>query len=151
MTHASTVRRPLRQLLAMFLTAALTLSLSALVTLTSANQASALCVASGFSGTWRSSDDRLSRIDVWYGEDCTQYAKAWSTCEHNASRDCPWGTKTLRSGDSKNFRFFYYNWNDANEVLHLRLQDRTHMSVWDSTDYHNGKKVSFTVSMVKSR
>lgn len=152
MTHASSVRRPLRQMTALFLTTALTLSLSALMTLTSAKQASALCVASGFAGTWRSSDDRLSRIDIWHGEDCGLYARAWSTCEHDATRDCKWaGTKELKATESKNFRFFYYNWSNADEVLQLRLKDKTHMSVWDHTDYHSGKKVSFTVPMVKSR
>ncbi|MET9676064.1 hypothetical protein ABZY68_23670 [Streptomyces sp. NPDC006482] len=138
-------------MMALLLTAALTLSLSVLLSLSSAKQASALCVASGFSGTWRSSDDRLSRIDVWHGEDCRLYARAWSTCEHDATRDCRWGNKELQATESRNFRFFSYNWSNANEVLQLRLKDKTHMSVWDHTDYNSGKKVSFTVLMVKSR
>jgi hypothetical protein len=142
----------LRQIIAVFVTAALTLSLSVTLTVTSAKQASASCVASasGFGGTWRSSDDRLSRIDVWPGEDCQLYARAWSTCEDNARRDCSWGNKELKAG-SQNFRFFYYNWSNANEVLHLRLKDKTHMSVWDHVDYKSGKKTSFTVVMVKDR
>ena len=138
----------MRRIIAVFVMAALTLSLSVTLTVTSAKQASASCLASVFGGTWRSSDDRLSRIDVWQGEDCQLYARAWSTCEDNARFDCSWGKRKLEFG-SQNFRFFYYNWSNANEVLHLRLKDRTHMSVWDHVDYNSGKKTSFTVVMVK--
>ncbi|WP_137993341.1 hypothetical protein [Streptomyces vilmorinianum] len=122
-----------------------------MMTLTSAKDASASCAASPFAGRWRSSDDRLSRIDVWHGQDCRLYAKAWSTCKHDATRDCSWGTKQLEDTPSRNFRFFFYNWNNASEVLQLTLKDRDRLSVWDHIDYTSGKKVSFTVSMVKDR
>ncbi|MEU1518401.1 hypothetical protein ABZ490_40725 [Streptomyces sp. NPDC005811] len=109
-------RIPLRQIMAVLLTAALTLSLSMVLTVTSTKEAAASCSANRFNGTWRSSDARLKRIDVWQGEDCHLYA----------------------------------NWSNADEVLQLRMQDWYHISVWDSTDYHSGKKVSFTVAMYKS-
>lgn len=60
-------------------------------------------------GTWRSSDDRLSGIDEWPSEeDCRLYARAWSTCEDNATRDCLWGTgsKEVQAISDRNFRFF---------------------------------------------
>ncbi|WP_406065908.1 hypothetical protein OG462_40690 [Streptomyces sp. NBC_01077] len=151
MTHASPARSTLRQILALLVTAALTLSLSVILSFTSEKRASASCVASGFGGTWRSSDDRLSRIDVWPGEDCNLYARAWSTCKADATRDCSWGNKKLQATPERNFRFFYYNWSNANEVLHLRLKDKTHMSVWDRTDYTSGRNVTITLLMVKDR
>ncbi|MFH9086729.1 hypothetical protein [Streptomyces sp. NPDC017673] len=132
---------------------ALTLFFAVALTLTSAKHASALCVASGFSGTWRSSDDRLSRIDVWPGEDCRLYAKAWSTCPNNATRDCSWDSrsKVLEATPTRNFRFVSYSWSNASEVLQLRLKDSAHLSVWDHIDFTSGRKDSFTVAMVKSR
>ncbi|MFJ9812653.1 hypothetical protein ACIRTB_30990 [Streptomyces sp. NPDC101158] len=151
MTHAASVGRSLRQIVALVVTAVLTLSLSAVITVTSANQAAASCSASPFGGTWRSSDDRLSRIDIWQGDDCHLYARAWSTCKYNASRDCSWGNRRMGDSPSRNFQFVNYSWNNASEVLQLRLQDRSHISVWDHTDYNNGKKVSITVWMYKSR
>jgi hypothetical protein len=138
----------MRRIIAVFVAAALTLSLSVTLTVTSAKHASASCVASVFGGTWRSSDDRLSRIDVWHGQDCQLYAKAWSTCEDNTRLDCSWGKKKLQYG-SQTFRFIDYNWSNADEVLHLKLKDKTHMSVWDHVEYNSGKKTSFTVVMVK--
>ncbi|MFG3349563.1 hypothetical protein ACGF1Z_31455 [Streptomyces sp. NPDC048018] len=150
MSHTSTAGRPLRQIMALLMTAALTLSLSAVLTVTSATKAAASCVANRFDGTWRSSDDRLSRIDVWQGEDCHLYARAWSTCEQDSSRDCSWGKRKMGESPDPNFQFFYYNWSNADEVLQLRMKDRTHISVWDHTDYHNGKKTSITVPMHKS-
>ncbi|MFG2640899.1 hypothetical protein ACGFYP_08015 [Streptomyces sp. NPDC048370] len=149
MTHASSLRRPLRQLMALLMTAALTLSLSVVVTLTSATQASASCVASGFGGTWRSSDDRLSRIDVWPGEDCQLYARAWSTCEHDSTRDCSWGNKKLEATPERNFRICNYTWSNASEVLQLTLKSKTRISVYDLTDYNSGKRVGFRISMYK--
>ncbi|WP_245608005.1 hypothetical protein [Streptomyces hokutonensis] len=151
MTQVSSARIPLRQITAVLLTAALTLSLSVVLTVTSTKEAAALCSASRFNGTWRSSDARLKRIDLWQGEDCHLYARAWSVCENDASYICSWGKR--RTGDSPepNFQFVGYNWSNADEVLQLRMQDTSHISVWDSTDYHNGKKVSFTVTMYKSR
>ncbi|MEV5974306.1 hypothetical protein [Streptomyces sp. NPDC051921] len=55
-------------------------------------------------------------------------------------------------GDSPdpNFQFVTYNWSNASEVLQLRMQDRTHISVWDHTDFNDGDKESFTVRMTKS-
>jgi hypothetical protein len=138
----------MRRIIAVFVMAALTLFLSVTLTVTSAKQASASCVASVFGGTWRSSDDRLSRIDVWHGQDCQLYARAWSTCEDNAMLDCPWAKRKLEFG-SQTFRFVGYKWSNASEVLHLKLKDKTHMSVWDGITYNSGKKTSFTVVMVK--
>nr|WSX50758.1 hypothetical protein OG409_18515 [Streptomyces sp. NBC_00974] len=151
MTHVLRARSQLRRITALFVTAALASSLSVVVTLTSAKDASALCVASPFSGRWRSSDNRLSRIDLWQGEDCQLYAKAWSTCEGDATHDCSWGSrsKLVTSTPDRNFRFFSYSWNNASEVLQMRLQGKTHMSVWDHTEYNSGKQVSFTAPMVK--
>ncbi|MGW6393876.1 hypothetical protein ACWFR1_26025 [Streptomyces sp. NPDC055103] len=151
MTQVTSARMSLRQIMAVLLTAALTLSLSVVLTVTSAKEAVASCSASPFNGKWRSSDARLKRIDMWQGEDCHLYVKAWSVCENDSSRICSWGSK--RTGDSPepNFQFVGYNWSNADEVLHLRLKDSSHLSVWDSTDYHNGKKVSFTVTMYRSR
>ncbi|MFD5798315.1 hypothetical protein ACFWIO_33260 [Streptomyces diastatochromogenes] len=151
MTHVVSACRRLRRIMVLFVAAALTLSLSVTLTLTSAKHASASCAAGGFEGTWRSSDDRLSRIDVWPGEDCRLYAKAWSTCENNSTRDCSWGSrpKELQATPDRNFRFFSYNWNNADEVLQLTLRDSAHLSVWDHTEYTSGRNVSFTVWMVK--
>lgn len=138
----------MRRIIAVFVMAALTLSLSVTLTVTSAKQASASCAASRFEGTWRSSDDRLSRIDVSPGQDCQLYAKAWSTCEDNARLDCSWGKRKLQAG-SPTFKFVEYNWSNASELLHLKLQDKTHMSVRDLIEYNSDKKTSFTVAMVK--
>ncbi|MFF5705529.1 hypothetical protein ACFY7H_24015 [Streptomyces sp. NPDC012794] len=153
MTHVSSAGSPLRRIIALFVTAALTLSLSVTVTFVSAEQASALCVANNFSGRWRSSDGRLSRIDVWHGENCQLYAKAWSRCKGDPSRDCSWDRrgKVLQATPDRNFRFFSYEWNDATEVVQLRLKDRSHLAAWDHTDYNSGKKESFWVQMVKDR
>ncbi|MFE9558358.1 hypothetical protein ACFYMW_31575 [Streptomyces sp. NPDC006692] len=151
MTQVSSARIPLRQIMAVLLAAALTLSLSVVLTVTSTEEAAALCSASRFNGMWSSSDARLERIDVWQGEDCHLYARAWSVCENDSSHICSWGNR--RTGDSPdpNFQFVGYNWSNADEVLQLRMKDTSHISVWDSTDYHNGSKVSFTVPMYKSR
>jgi hypothetical protein len=57
-------------------------------------------------------------------------------------------------GDSPepNFRFFFYNWSNADEVLHLRMgADRSRISVWDRTDFHDGSKQTVSVTMHKSR
>ncbi|AKN73609.1 hypothetical protein QR97_31055 [Streptomyces sp. PBH53] len=150
MTQVSSARIPLRQFMAVLLTAALTLSLSVILTVTSTKEAAASCSANRFNGTWRSSDARLKRIDVWQGGDCHLYARAWSVCEHDSSRICSWGNRRMGDSPEPNFQFVGYNWNNASEVLHLRMQNRSRISVWDSTDYHNGKKVSFTVTMWKS-
>ncbi|MFE1196742.1 hypothetical protein ACFW6E_28910 [Streptomyces olivaceoviridis] len=153
MTQVFPARSPLRRTTALFSATALTLLFTVVLTLTSARHASALCVASGFSGTWRSSDDRLSRIDVWSGEDCRLYARAWSTCPNDTTRDCSWSSrsKVLQATPDRNFRFFSYNWSNASEVLQLTLKDSAHMSVWDHVDYTSGRKDSFTVAMVKDR
>ncbi|MFF7357469.1 MULTISPECIES: hypothetical protein [Streptomyces] len=153
MTHVSSARSPLRRIIALFAVGALTLSLSVTLTLASARHASALCIASRFAGTWRSSDDRLSRIDVWSGEDCGLYARAWSTCRSDATRDCSWSSRSKKLQDTpdRNFRFFYYNWNNANEVLQLTLKSANNLSVFDHIDWTSGKKESFTVSMTKDR
>ena len=148
MVHVSSARGPLRGVTALLAGAAFILSLAAVLTVTSAKHASASCVASGFAGTWRSSDDRLSRIDVWHGEDCGLRIKAYSTCEHDSTKDCSWGTRRLE-GPGGNFRFANYQWNNGSEVLQLRLQDSTHMSVWDHTDYTSEPDVTFTVVMNK--
>ncbi|MFD9307659.1 hypothetical protein ACFWCB_34110 [Streptomyces sp. NPDC060048] len=150
MTQVSSARIPLRQIMAVLLTAVLTLSLSVVLTVTSTKEAAASCSANRFNGTWRSSDARLKRIDVWQGEDCHLYARAWSVCKNDSSRICSWGNRRMGDSPEPNFQFVGYNWNNADEVLHLRMQDRSHISVWDSTDYHSGKKVSFTVTMYKS-
>ncbi|MGW6688572.1 hypothetical protein [Streptomyces sp. NPDC054961] len=151
MPPVSCARSPLPRVTALLVTAALALPLSVAFTLTSAADASASCVASPFAGRWRSSDDRLSRIDMWQGEDCQLYAKAWSTCKADTTRDCSWGSRPseVQSSPNRNFRFFSYSWNNASEVLQLRLQDKSHMSVWDHTEYTSGKDVSITVPMVK--
>lgn len=151
MTRVSSARIPLRQIMAVLLAAALTLSLSVVLTVTSTNEAAALCSASRFNGTWRSSDARLKRIDVWQGEDCHLYARAWSVCESDSSYICSWGNRRMGDSPEPNFQFVGYNWSNADEVLQLRMRDMSHISVWDSTDYHIGKKVSFTVTMYKSR
>ncbi|MEU2419679.1 hypothetical protein ABZ619_01240 [Streptomyces sp. NPDC007851] len=136
--------------MALFVAVSLTLSLTVVLTLASAKRASALCGTTGFEGTWSSSDGRLSEIDVWPGAGCNLYARAWSTCENDPTSDCSWGTKKLSATPDPKFRFFYYNWSDADEVLQLTLKnDRTHLSVWDHTDYHSGQKSSIAVSMVK--
>ncbi|GGV06404.1 hypothetical protein GCM10010260_49960 [Streptomyces filipinensis] len=153
MTHVSSVRSPLRRIIALFAVGALALSLSVTLTLTSAKHASALCLASKFAGTWRSSDDRLSRIDVWSGEDCGLYARAWSTCRNDSTRDCSWDSRSKKLQDTpdRNFRFFSYNWSNADEVLQLTLKSASNLSAFDHIDYTSGKKVSFTVSMTKDR
>ncbi|WP_208903851.1 hypothetical protein [Streptomyces incarnatus] len=154
MTQVSSARIPLRQIMALLLTAALTLSLSVVLTVTSTKEAAALCSASRFNGTWRSSDARLKRIDVWQGGEefgCHLYAKAWSVCENDSSYICSWGSRRMGDSPEPNFQFVGYNWSNADEVLQLRMQDGSHISVWDSTDYHDGKNVSFTVAMYKSR
>ncbi|MFJ3926464.1 hypothetical protein [Streptomyces sp. NPDC090022] len=153
MPHVTPARGALRRrTTALFAATTLTLSLSATVTLASAGPASALCVANSFTGKWTSSDDRLSRIDVWHGNDCRLYLKAWSTCKNNARRDCPWnyGSTELKGTPERNFRFADFQWNNASEVLQLRLQTKTRMSVWDRTLYNSGKDVRFTVQMTKS-
>ncbi|MER7516580.1 hypothetical protein [Streptomyces sp. NPDC126499] len=150
MSHASAVGRPLRQIMALLVTVALTLGLSAVMTVTSSKDAAALCSADRFNGKWRSSDPRLKRIDIWQGEDCRLYARAWSVCEHDKSRICSWGTRRMGDSPEPNFRFFYYNWSNANEVLHLRMKDRSHISVWDRTDFHDGTKQTISVTMYKS-
>ncbi|MFE5791139.1 hypothetical protein ACFQ8C_01050 [Streptomyces sp. NPDC056503] len=151
MTQVFSARNPLRQIMAVFLTVALTFSLSVVLTVTSAKEAAASCSASQFNGKWLSSHWRLKRIDVWQGGDCHLYAKAWFACENDSAHICSWGGR--RTGDSpdRNFQFVTYNWSDSNEVLQLRMQDRSHISVWDGITYHNGKKVSFTIPMYKSR
>ncbi|MGW7098746.1 hypothetical protein [Streptomyces sp. NPDC054838] len=151
MTHVSSPGSPLRRIMALFVTAALTLSLSATVTLVSAKHASALCVTNAFSGRWRSSDGRLSRIDVWPGENCQLYAKAWSRCQDNASLDCSWDRRgmELQGTPDRNFRFVSYKWNNANEVVQLHLKDSSHLAAWDHTDYNSGRTDSFWVQMVK--
>ncbi|WP_448315359.1 hypothetical protein [Streptomyces sp. CO7] len=152
MTQAAPHRSRPRRLLTLLVTTALLLPVSVTVTLTAAGPASASCAASPFAGRWRSPDPRLSRIDIWHGEDCQLYAKAWSRCEHDASRNCSWGSrgKALQGGGGPSFRFFYYNWSDADEVLQLRLRDGSHISVWDHVDYHSGADDSYTVPMTKS-
>jgi hypothetical protein len=139
--------------MSLFTAAAMLLPVSVVVTLTSASPASASCSASPFTGKWLSSSSRLRRIDVWFGgDDCQLYAKAWSKCKNDPTRVCSWSSrsKALQGGGGPNFRFFYYNWSDSNEVLHLRLQDSTHMSVWDHIDYDSGEKWSTTVPMTKA-
>ncbi|WP_125644995.1 hypothetical protein [Streptomyces sp. WAC06614] len=126
----------------------MTLPLAAAVTVLPAGQASASCVANPFAGTWRSSDDRLSRIDLWQGDDCGLRARPYSTCERDRTRDCAWDVKRVE-GPGGNFRFVNYRWNNATEVLQMRLQNRTHMSVWDHTEYTSGRDVTFTVVMNK--
>ncbi|MFB7866162.1 MULTISPECIES: hypothetical protein [unclassified Streptomyces] len=150
MSYASSVGRPLRQIMALLVTAALTLSLSAVITVTSAKEAAASCSADRFNGKWRSSDSRLKRIDIWQGEDCHLYAKAWSVCKHDKSRICSWGARRMGDSPDRNFQFFYYNWSNANEVLHLRMLDSSHISVWDRTDFHDGTKQTISVTMYKS-
>lgn len=152
MTQVSSARIPLRQIMAALVTAALTLSLSVVLTVTSAKEAAASCSANRFNGTWRSSDARLKRIDVWQGNDCHLYARAWDVCANDSSHICSWGNRRMGDSPDRNFQFVDYKWTDAEEVLQLWMQDwdRSHISVWDSTDYHSGKKVSFTVSMYKS-
>ncbi|MGW1768868.1 hypothetical protein ACWCQL_33100 [Streptomyces sp. NPDC002073] len=153
MAPVTSARGRLARITALFVTAVLMLPLSVALTIVSATHASASCVANAYSGRWRSSDDRLSRIDVWSGEDCGLYVKVWSTCESDASRDCSWGSrpKVLEGTPNPNFRFVSYTWNNASEVLHLKLQNSTRMSVWDHTEYHSGREVSFTVWMDKDR
>ncbi|MGW5420511.1 hypothetical protein [Streptomyces sp. NPDC003943] len=150
MSHASAVGRPLRQIMALLVTAALTLSLSAVITVTSAKDAAALCSANRFNGKWRSSDPRLKRIDVWQGEDCHLYARAWSVCEHDKSLICSWGNRRMGDSPDPNFQFFYYNWSNANEVLQLRMKDTSHISVWDRTDFNDGTNQTISVTMYKS-
>ncbi|MEU6931928.1 hypothetical protein [Streptomyces sp. NPDC046385] len=150
MTQVSSARIPLRQLMAVLLTAALTLSLSVVLSVTSAKEAVASCSANRFDGTWRSSDARLKRIDIWQGEDCHLYARAWSVCENDASRICSWGNRRMGDSPDPNFQFVGYNWSDADEVLQLRMQDTSQISVWDNTDYHSGQNVNFTVPMHRS-
>ncbi|WP_407841850.1 hypothetical protein ACE1OC_00590 [Streptomyces sp. DSM 116496] len=41
----------------------------------------------------RSSDTRLKRINVWQGENCHLYARAWSVCKNDSSRICSWGNR----------------------------------------------------------
>ncbi|CAM5414082.1 hypothetical protein ACFZBM_38715 [Streptomyces lavendulae] len=153
MTHVSSPGSSLHRIMALFVTAAMTLSLSVTVTFISAKSASALCIANDFSGRWRSSDSRLSRIDVWPGEDCQLYAKAWSRCEGDASRDCSWSRRAneLQSTPDRNFRFFTQGWNNATEVVQLHLKSKSRLAAWDSTDYNSGKRDSFWVQMVKDR
>ncbi|MGW7819967.1 hypothetical protein ACWGLF_17885 [Streptomyces puniciscabiei] len=154
MTPASATRSPLRRIMALFVAVTSTLSLSVMLTVTSATHASALCAATGFEGTWISTDDRLSRIDVWLGggEGCHLFAKAWHTCPNDPTSDCPLSknNKELHETPQRNFKFFYYNFSDRNQVLQLRLQtNRTDMSVWDHVDFHDGRQDSFTVLMTK--
>ncbi|WP_157876978.1 hypothetical protein [Streptomyces graminilatus] len=150
MTQVSSARIPLRQLMAMLLTVALTFSLSVVLTVTSAKEAAASCSANRFDGKWRSSDARLKRIDVWQGDDCHLYAKAWSVCKNDPSFICSWGSRRMGDSPDPNFQFVGYNWSNADEVLHLRMQDWYHISVWDHTEYNNGEQVSFTVPMYRS-
>lgn len=151
MTHAYSARSPLRRIMSLFMTAALMLSLSVTLSLTTAGNASAICAASGFEGRWRSSSDRLSRIDVWAGQDCSLHAQAWSTCKYDSTRDCAWGTRRLESTPVRNFRFITYTWSNADEVLQLTLQDWSNLKVYRHKHYHSGEKYAFTVWMVKDR
>ncbi|MEU3408093.1 hypothetical protein ABZ766_29665 [Streptomyces sp. NPDC006670] len=151
MTHVSSAGGPLRLIVTLFVTAALTLSFAVTLTLASSHHASASCAANSYTGQWRSTDGRLKRIDVRPGgDDCQLYATAWSTCQNDASRICSWGARQLQGSPDPNFRFFSYQWNNASEVIQLHLQDGSHLRAWDSTDYNSGSRDSFWVSMTKS-
>ncbi|MFI1533254.1 hypothetical protein [Streptomyces anandii] len=138
--------------MALFVAVAFTVALSGTLTLTSATGASALCSSTGCEGNWRSKpvDSRLTSIDVWPGGGCHLYAEAWRRCEKDPTMECSLGSRELQATPAKNFRFFYYNWSDRNQVLQVTLRtDKAHLSIWDHTDFNDGRQVSFTVLMVK--
>ncbi|QIY93185.2 hypothetical protein HEP87_01950 [Streptomyces sp. S1D4-11] len=136
----------------MLITAALTLSLSVTFMLASAKQAAACLTTSKLPGTWHSSDDRLSRIDVSVSESCGLYFRAYSTCDYDATKDCPWdGGRTKKLSPSRyvaGAQYAKYTWNNASEQLRL-TRESTYLSVQDYIEWKSGKIENFTVRMFK--
>ncbi len=150
MTHVSFARSPLPRVMALLITAALTLSLSVAFTLVSANQAAACLTTSQLPGKWYSSNDRLSRVDVNVSESCGLYVRAYSTCDHDSTRDCPWDNgRTKKLSPSKyvpGAQYAWYTWNNASEQLRLN-RDSNYLSVQDHIEWKSGKVENFTVRM----
>ncbi|MEU7060717.1 hypothetical protein [Streptomyces sp. NPDC046197] len=138
--------------MALLVTAALTLSLSVTFMLTSAKQAAACLTTSKLPGTWHSSNDRLSRIDVFVSESCGLSIRAYSTCDYDATKDCPWdGGRTKKLSPSRyvaGAQYATYTWNNASEQLRMTRKS-TYVSVEDYIKWKSGKTENFTVSMSK--
>ncbi|MFF3405221.1 hypothetical protein ACFYW8_03190 [Streptomyces sp. NPDC002742] len=138
--------------MALLITAALTLSLSVTFTLTSAKQAAACLATSNLPGKWYSSNDRLSRIDVWVSDSCGLYIRAYSTCDYDATKDCPWdGGRSKKLSPSRyvaGAQYAKYTWNNASEQLRL-ARESAYLSVQDHIEWKSGKIENFTVRMSK--
>lgn len=152
MTLVGSARSPISRTMALLITAALTLSLAVTFTLTSAKQAAACLSASKLPGKWYSSNDRLSRIDVWVSDSCGLYMRAYSTCDYDATKDCPWdGGRSKKLSPSRyvaDAQYAKYTWNNASEQLRL-ARDSAHLSVQDIIKWNSGKEENFTVRMNK--
>ena len=150
MTHVRSACSPLSRTMALLITAALTFSLAVTFTLTSAKQAVACQIASKLPGKWYSSDDRLSRILVWVSDSCGLYIKAYSTCDHDATKDCVWdkgrSKELFPSKYVAGARYAIYKWNNASEQLLLRPES-TGLSVQERIDWSSGATEHFTVHM----
>ncbi|MFF2125651.1 hypothetical protein ACFVW1_09650 [Streptomyces olivochromogenes] len=136
--------------MALLTTAALTLSLSVTFTLTSANQAAACLTTSKLPGKWNSSDGRLSHINVIVSESCGLSIRAYSRCDYDATKNCPWdGGRAKKLSPSRyvaGAQYAKYSWNNASEQLRL-VRDSDYLSVQDYIEWKSGKTESFTVRM----